>query len=100
MLRKLMYMLNSKTKKNELTFTAINHYLTNQHFLYVGRDKFYPAFNGKISLFKYHFGSGAYNPNYRDIRPTEPSEQCEEQIPIPIPAPKPPMPGPVPRPIP
>jgi hypothetical protein len=35
----------------------------------VAKDKFYPAFNGKIALVKYHFGCADFDREFREPSP-------------------------------
>jgi hypothetical protein len=37
-----------------------NHFLTEKFYFGLGRDKFYPSWNGMIKYFSIHFGHGAF----------------------------------------
>jgi hypothetical protein len=64
------------SRKETMTFTSINHYLSRQFLVYVAKDKFYPSFSGKVSHFKMHLCDNAYNPELPpDTKPTVPSPQ-------------------------
>jgi hypothetical protein len=43
-----------------LTYEKINHYYTPEFFVYVGRDKHFPGFNGKIGFVNFNAGAGAF----------------------------------------
>lgn len=44
-------------------YEAINHYFAPEFFIYVGRDKHFPGFNGQLGLVNFNAGDGAFKKN-------------------------------------
>lgn len=49
-------------RKEEVNFPDTNHFLNRNYYIYIGKDKFYPAYNGKIASFRVLLCNGAFNP--------------------------------------
>lgn len=97
-----------KFMHNEVTlkWTNHNHFLTKKFYVLIGRDKFYPFWNGKIKYFRMHFGRGAFrtehfgneefalkqgindllpDPEFKHIwKPEEENEEEEELLKVPF----------------
>lgn len=43
-----------------LTYERTNHYLAPEFFIYVGRDKHFPGFNGQLGMINFNAGDGAF----------------------------------------
>jgi hypothetical protein len=72
-------------RKEKFDIPQTNHYLAKDFYFYVAKDKFYPAYNGKVGNLRLIFCDGAFNPEF----PIEP------KVPVtPLPPPPPPEPEP------
>lgn len=46
--------------EDSLNYDKINHYLVPEFFVFVGKDKHFPGFNGKIGHANFNIGLGAF----------------------------------------
>lgn len=53
---------------DSLTYEKINHYFTPEFFVYVGKDKHFPGFNGQIGQVNFNLGTGSFlkGKDYKD----------------------------------
>jgi hypothetical protein len=51
-----------KKGKVEQQFIDVHHFLTEKQYLFIGRDQFYPSYNGNIARFKLNYCGTKYNP--------------------------------------
>jgi hypothetical protein len=58
------YALFDGGRKEEFDFPSTNHFLSKHLYLYVAKDKFYPAYSGKLSNLKMILCDGAFEPNF------------------------------------
>lgn len=41
-------------------YDNVHHYLVPQFYIFIGRDKHFPGFSGKLGLVSFHMGPGAF----------------------------------------
>lgn len=46
--------------EDELNYENVNHYYIQKLYIYIGKDIFYPGFNGKLNYVVVNFGLGAF----------------------------------------
>jgi hypothetical protein len=56
-------MFNDK-KKGDVIFNDIKHFLAPKLYLFLGKDKFYPSFNGYVGHVRMHLCDGSFNPEF------------------------------------
>jgi hypothetical protein len=54
--------ISFRSGKVESQFVGVNHFLAAQQYIYVGRDQFYPSYNGYVARFKVNTCGTKYNP--------------------------------------
>ncbi|CAD8123997.1 unnamed protein product [Paramecium sonneborni] len=84
--RQVVGFLQWKERKENVNMDNINHYLTNSVFVNIGKDRFYPAFNGHIGGLRLQLCGGAFTPVFpEDPKPpqvpsTPPPTKPEEPV--------------------
>jgi len=49
-----------KNNEDSLNFANINHYFAPKFYITVGKDKFYPGFNGFVAYVNFNSGRGSF----------------------------------------
>jgi len=70
-------------KEHTIKWETHNHFLTKKFYVLIGRDPFYPFWNGKIAHFRMHFGRGAYRTEYFGSEEFALTEGIKELLPDP-----------------
>lgn len=50
----------SEEGEDSLSYENTNHYFVPEFYVFVGRDKHFPGFNGKIGYVNFNIGTGAF----------------------------------------
>lgn len=80
--------IHFKSGKIDRVMKDINHYLAPVYRIFVGKDQFYPAWNGYVGNFKFNICKDAYNPNFKPDEPPKLPKTPTLPVKPPTPPPK------------